>query len=447
MKKKMLAAAAMLVCLSVEPATAAVTLLDNSDWKVTLNGFIDSDFSKDSTRSLGEIIGNTPVARSGTFAGDNGRMQFSGRNSRLGFSVYAPEQDGWKAKGVFEFDFFGYDPVPSTSGTKNSEASFYQNPTLRMRHAYLSVEKDGWQFLSGQTWTLFGWQPYYFPTILTVAPAPGELFQRDLQAMSMKTISFGESSKIQTAISFEKPSQRDSAMPNLNAGVRYSLESYRAGYASTYGDIKTEALSVGLSGSFRQFETPISATDTTSQSHKNSSAIAIDGLIPLMPVSDANEPGNSLMLNFEFTSGSGYADALPNWSGGLNGFPQGAGTVAANTNLDAGFGGFDSNGNFDLVNLQTMNLSLQYMLPSNLKSFATLGYASIYSNNVGDFSASATSASDIYDRSSMYFVNFIHDFTKQIRAGMEYDKVQTHYFSDGQSSYNDRFQVTALYRF
>ncbi|HWU43762.1 MAG TPA: hypothetical protein VN132_10000, partial [Bdellovibrio sp.] len=219
-------------------------------------------------------------------------------------------------------------------------------------------------------------------------------------------------------------------------------------YASTYGDIKNESLSVGVSGSFRQFETPISATETSSQSHKNSSAIAVNGLIPLLPASGSDNLGNSLALNFEFTSGSGYADTLPNWSGGLNGFPQGAaGTIGADTNLDAGFGGIDSNGNFDLVKLQTFNVSLQYVLPESWHSLVTMGYSSIYSNNVGDFVASATTAADIYDRSSMYFINYIHDFTKQIRVGAEYDKVQTHYVSDGASPYNNRFQLTALYRF
>ncbi|MGZ3773410.1 MAG: hypothetical protein ACXVCY_02940 [Pseudobdellovibrionaceae bacterium] len=444
MKKKILAMSAALAFLKVTPA-AAVTLMDSNDWKVTLNGFVDSDFSHDSTRSLGEIIGNSSVARPGTFNGDNGRTQFSGRNSRIGFTVSMPENDGWKTKGVLEYDLFGYDPVPSVSGTKNSESSFYQNSTLRMRHAYLSVEKDGWQVLTGQTWTLFGWQPYYFPTILTIAPAPGELFQRNMQAVVMKTMSLGDSSKVQVALSAERPSQRDSEIPNLNAGVRYTLDSYQAGYASTYGDVKAESLSVGVSGSFRQFETPTSAANTSSQSHLNSTALAVDALIPVIPVSDAKDPGNSLILSFEFTSGTGYADTLPNWTGGLVGFPQGAG-VSANTNLDAGFGGFNS-GNFDLVKLQTYNVTLQYMLPSSYKSFATLGYTDLYSSNVGDFTSSAAAASEVYDHTSMYFVNFIHDFTKQIRAGLEYDKIQTHYFVDKATPYNDRIQFTALYRF
>jgi hypothetical protein len=448
MKKQLLGTILSLAMVNVASrASAALTLIDTQDWKMTMGGFVETDLSNDSTRSLGEIIGNSPVARRGTFTGDNGRTQFSDRNSRLNFTVLAPEQEGWKSKGVFELDFFGYDPTPSTSQPKNSEASFYQNPVPRIRHAYMSVEKDGWQFLTGQTWTLFGWQPYYFPTILTISPAPGELFQRNLQVLAMKSLSLGESSHVQAAISAERPSQRDSAMPNVNVGVRYVLDGWRSGYAATSGDIKTEPLSVGVSGSFRQFAIPMSPANTAAESHFNSSAVAVDALIPLIPRAEEQDPGNSLTLNAEFTSGRGYADSLPGWTGGLQGFPQGAGTVSADTHLDAGFGGFDAAGHFKLIQLQTWNLSLQYMLPAAWKSFVTAGYASIDSNNVGDLVVSAAGASDVYDKSSMYFINYLHDFTRRIRVGVEYDKTQTHYFSDGANPYDNRFQATALYRF
>lgn len=448
MKKRLVGTILILTMVNIASrASAALTLVDTQDWKMTLGGFVETDFSDDSTRSFGEIIGNSPIARRGTFAGDNGRAQFSDRNSRLNFTVLAPEQEGWKSKGVFELDFFGYDPSPSTSQPKNTETSFYQNPVPRIRHAYMSVEKDGWQFLTGQTWTLFGWQPYYFPTILTVAPAPGELFQRNLQVLGMKTLFLGENSRLQTAVSAERPSQRDSAMPNVNVGVRYVMDSLRSGYAATSGDIKTEPLSVGVSGSFRQFTMPMSATGATAESHFNASAVAVDALIPLIPRADERDPGNSLTLNVEFTSGRGYADSLPGWTGGLQGFPQGAGTVGAVANLDAGFGGFDAGGRFELVQLQTWNLSLQYMLPTAWRSFVTAGYASLRSDNVGDLTDSASTAADVYDRSAMYFINYLHDFSQRLRLGVEYDKTQTHYFSDGATPYDNRFQVSALYRF
>src|SRR6185437_14115114 len=78
-------------------ASASVSLVDTDQWKVKMGGFIETDTINDSTRSFSEKIGNAPVARPDTLSGTNGREQFSVRNSRLGFDIIAPEQDGWKS--------------------------------------------------------------------------------------------------------------------------------------------------------------------------------------------------------------------------------------------------------------------------------------------------------------------------------------------------------------
>lgn len=442
--------------LTTPAAKAAVTIMDKDDWKINMYGFVETDVINDSTRSFTEVIGNAPVGRSGTFVGDNGRTAFSDRNSRLGFAVLAPEQDGWKTKGVLELDFFGYNPAPpGPANGANSEAAFYQNPTPRIRHAYMSAESNDWQYLAGQTWSLFGWQPYYFPTLITISPAPGELFQRNLQLTALKALTFGDSNKIQLAGSLERPAQRDSGMPNLTIGARWSLDSYRSGYAATTGDLKSEPLSVGLSGKFTQFTSAQSTTSTSSMSHINGSAFAADILVPLIPNSDPKDKGNSLTLTGEFSAGKGYADSLPNWTGGFTSFTatDAGASVAARTNLDAGFGGFtDAAGNnFDLIQLQTWNVSLQYVLPSTWKSWMTLGFTETQAVNMGQFNFSKSTAAGngtgVYDKSQLYFINFMHDLTNQIRVGLEYSHEGTHYFTDGENDKNDRYQFSAYYRF
>src|SRR4051812_26689807 len=82
--------------LNSEPAHCAVTLLDKDEWKFQVGGFVETDMINDTTRSFTEVVGNGAVARSNTFAGDNGRTQFSVRNSRFAFTVLAPVQNGWK---------------------------------------------------------------------------------------------------------------------------------------------------------------------------------------------------------------------------------------------------------------------------------------------------------------------------------------------------------------
>ena len=54
-----------------------------------------------------------PVARSGTFAGDYGRLIFGARNSRLGFKLKGPETSTVKSSAIAEMDFLGNQPQSS----------------------------------------------------------------------------------------------------------------------------------------------------------------------------------------------------------------------------------------------------------------------------------------------------------------------------------------------
>jgi len=122
----------LMLAIFESSAFGAVTLLDG-DWKIKLGGFIEFDSITDSTRSLTEIIGNNPVDRPGTYAGNNGRTQFSIRNSRLAFSIEAPKiEETINNRAYFEFDFLGYDQNPSntTNSVGTNEASFFNNPRM-----------------------------------------------------------------------------------------------------------------------------------------------------------------------------------------------------------------------------------------------------------------------------------------------------------------------------
>ncbi len=153
-----------------------------------LYGFIESDYIWDSDpgRSTTRRAGGAQVPRAGTPGGDNGRVQFSVRNSRLGFRLRAPEVDGVKASAVVETDFLGTslpvanpgsvpDPRQRRCGT---EGSFFTSPALRARHLYLKVETPVVDSLAGQYWTLYGWGPQYQPNTVEIQGVPG----RDLLA-------------------------------------------------------------------------------------------------------------------------------------------------------------------------------------------------------------------------------------------------------------------------
>ena len=95
-----------------------------------------------------DFSANLQVARPGTYSATHGRLVFTARDSRLGFRLSAPAPAGFTATAVFEGDFLGSEPgifqntggTAPVAGTTNSEASFFQNPTFRIRHAYLKAE-------------------------------------------------------------------------------------------------------------------------------------------------------------------------------------------------------------------------------------------------------------------------------------------------------------------
>jgi len=77
-----------------------------SQWTSTFYGFIEFDMEHDSNQLTAEGIGANPtVPRPSTVTGSNGRTSFTGRNSRFGYKIGAPEYDSMKASAVIEADF------------------------------------------------------------------------------------------------------------------------------------------------------------------------------------------------------------------------------------------------------------------------------------------------------------------------------------------------------
>ena len=373
-------------------ARASINLLDKDDWKIMMGGFVETDVVRDSTRGFNEVLGNNAVANANSapnYDGDNGRLFFSNRNSRLSFTVLPPAQENLKTKAYFEMDFLGYEPNVAAGTPAVSETGFFSNPAIRIRHAFGTLDDGTWSTLIGQTWSLFGFQPLYVPTTVSVSPGPGMLYSRELQLTEMNTLN-GSAGVLVSEISVARPAQRDGQMPNLNAGVKWSFGERRSALNSASGETSLEPLSIAFSGTFRQYEVPQSVNFSSGQSHANAQAGAVDVLLPIFASTD-KDPGGNLVFTAEYSNGSGYADELPGWSGNLASFPSGAaGTLGTKLNLDAGQAGFDNAGNFTLVRLATFSSQLQYHFPGSKESnlFATFGYSQLSSDNVDQLQAS-----------------------------------------------------------
>jgi hypothetical protein len=419
-------------------AHAEVIVLDKDDWKIGIGGIAEFDAFTDSKGFLTESPGNVSVPQTG-YDTNVGRTQFSIRNSRFSISAVAPEQDGIKTRGYLEFDLLGYDPNPNDAfaagGPANSEGGFYSNPTLRVRHAYVAATHESHQLLVGQTWSVFGWQPNYVLSTISVQPVSGTMYERTQQIAYMNTQN-GDVHSLQSAISISRPNERNSMIPNVEAGVRWSYKNRKSGFAAANSDIKIQPLSVAVSGAVRSYTVPTSATDAV-QNGQTGAAFAVDAQVPLL-AADGDSSAGSLTLTAEYTSGTGYGDEFSGWSGGL---PQLVNKGApANPNLDKGLGGFDASGNFHLVQLDSVNVQLQYHLS---RGFFDVGYGLLHSNNIGSINTA-----NPYDRAESLFVNYLHNFTKQLRAGLEYAQFTTHFAggtTSGTGSATDNREMLATY--
>lgn len=429
-----------------------LVLIDKDGWNLIVSGFIEFDMISDSTRSLGEMVGNSPVDPSTTAAGANGRTQFSVRNTRLAFLAQAPQWKSWKTQGYLETDFLGFDPSPpGATGISNTEAGLFNSPTLRIRHAYLQADADGFQLLAGQTWQLFGWQPYYFLSSVEISPVPAMLYGRTAQLRAMKTLILKDMATIQVAAVVARPPQRDAIYPDLQAGLRFAFNGRTSGFSGgSSGAIVTQPMSFAVSGLFREINFPSVGGGLGNTTDIPASAYALDFMFPVIPSPDGKSVGNTLSLLGEYSSGSGYGDQFVGWTGNMAN-PLNSSSIypSKNVNLDAGIGDYNSSGSFSLVDLTTFNLQLQYHFPDTFRTFFDLGVGSLYSDNMSNLvpSSGLTSAGKIpYNRESVAFANIIHCFSDQIRVGFEYAHFETTY-GDGSIGFDNRYQVTTLFIF
>lgn len=419
----------------------SVSLWEKKDWKLLSGGFVQLDYLYDTHGGFLETAGNAAIDGPDEAAGVGPREQVSFRNSRAGFTLLPPGQDTWKPKAYIEFDLLGNHSYRPFFGSSDIS---YTDPSLRIRHLYVSAEWEGWSFLSGQTWNFFGWGPSYFLTTVSVPPGPGSLYQRAQQFTVTKTLDAKDFQSWKFGLSFGHATQKAGGVPNVDMGVKYSHAGIRSGFSTPSGETGLEPFSLALSGTMRKFG--IGAIDSTSPNlHKHKAfAASLATLIPIVP-GEYNEASNTLTLTAEYAAGTGIGDLYPGWSANISELPTAGGTDMQGTYLRRGIGGFDAAGKFHLIQLHSWNMQLQYHLPSKLRGFATAGHSELKASNVAGLGPVLPGFTS-YDRASMDFVNLFHDFSGSLRGAIEYAHFSTHYTS-GREEVDDRYQATVFYRY
>lgn len=419
---------------------------------LTFWGTVQSSVIHDSTRSYGEAINNNLVQRDDVLAGREGRTQFSPRGTRLGISFEAPELGGVRTLAAITY---GIGPQFSAP-PETTEGRYYSTPTMGLYQAYLKVENPYVDVLAGLTYGLFGWQNYYFPCTAEYFGLPNQTFSRNTQLRLSHR--FGDEKapvSAELAIAAVRPAQRDSEVPDGNAGLRFAVNGWKG--IGTAGISKTIAmpLSIGVSGVFRQFKvnafTPPPAQ--TSNSAKGW-GVSVDAFLPVIPAADDFDRGNRLTLTGSFAVGTGIGD-LVNATGGAT-FPKLPNPALAQpapeytANIDAGIVTFDSRGVLHTIDWRTLVGGFQYYLPPTGRLFITGNITHAYSKNIKDLYPQGGYEVGLLTyvaRVSRYYdVNLFWDATPSVRVGasLQYTNVE---YIDGNKPHNLREMLQALYVF
>jgi hypothetical protein len=429
------------------PLSVAVGRGDRT-WSATVYGFVEADVINDSTRSYSDSIGTSLVARDETYAGRVGRTQFSVRNTRLGFALESPPISGVKGSAILETDFFGNQP-PNVS-----QAAYFDSPAFRLRHAYLKLEDDVVDVLAGQTYYLFGWQNYFFPCSLEFLGLPNQAFGRTTQVRLAHTFNT-ESVSVDLAVAALSPAQADSEIPDGNAGLRLGINGWKGITTPGNGGTTALPLSVGVSGTVRQFKVN-AFTPPPTQSANNATGwgLSVDALIPVIPAKDADDRGNRLTVTGSFVVGTGIGD-LVNTLGGAS-FPTLPNPAQANPaplytpNIDNGIVTFDQPGVLHTIDWQTFMAGIQYYLPPTGRVIVALNFTEAYSKNMAQLFPHGGSEIELLSKvaklSRYADVNVFWDITPSVRVGASFQYTTTEYL-DGETPRNLRSMAQALYFF
>jgi hypothetical protein len=426
-----------------------------SKFSATFYGFVEADFIRDSTQSFNDLAGNGTIARSGSFAANNDRMIFGQRNSRLGFKLKGPESETIKSSGIAEMDFLGNQPQgsPSPAGAPAvSESAYFASPTFRIRHMALKIETPIVDVLAGQYWELFGWQTIYHPNSVQIQGLPGQVFSRAPQ-FRLSHMFKSDIVNVEVAVAAVRPPQRDSGLPDGQAGLRVVLNDWKGMRTAGGTGTSVDPLSVGVSGVARRFRLPEYANAPSQTRNINGYGLSFDGIIPVVPATATNWD-NALTVTASFVRGQAIADLFTGLTGGVSLTPLPADSTGKASSfamdIDNGLVIFDNHGQMHAIRWQSFLVGAQYYLPTSpLRMWVSGNYSHLNSSDIKNIVIDNNGSnvdSKIFSKSDFADGNLFVDATQAIRFGLEYAWFRQTYL-DGVKGTNHRVQFSGFYIF
>jgi hypothetical protein len=422
----------------------------NMPWSITFFGVIQADYIVDSTRSYNESIGPTQVARSDTFEGTVGRTQFSMRNTRFGMSLESPAIGGVTPSAVLQGDFAGNQPATPPG---LAESAYYNNPTFRIRHAYLALRNRYVDVIAGQTFDVFGWQNYYL--LCSLLGLPNQVSSRTPQFRLSHTFGVGGPIQFDVAVSAARPAQRDSQVPDAQGGIRVSVGGWKGITTPGIGTTIAAPLSIGVSGISRQFKVnAFTPPPPQNSNHAVGWGVSLDAFLPVIPAASADDRANRLSLIGSFVTGTGIADLIV--AGGGARFPtlpnpaQQNPPPIYNQDIDNGLVTFDVQGVLHTIDWYAFKGGLQYYFPGTGRLFFSGNFTMAHSRNIHLLFPRGGSEIELLGSVANDSISgdgsLVWDATPAVRFGISGQYTQVTYL-DGNKPHNIRGIGQALYVF
>jgi DcaP outer membrane protein len=364
------------------PAKAPPPLLAGEPgWQMGFYGWLELDALYDSTQSFTESVLNNNISRPNTIAGDNPRFQGTAKDSRLGYKIVAPAFGAVKTSVQMEADFFG--TVPSNATQDQS----YTYASIRLRQYYARLETPIVDLLVGQTFDLFGWGGQgFFPSTPAFLGVMGEVFHRNVQVRLTKVIATAPVN-IDIAAAGVRPATRDSGTPDVQAGLKLTINDWQGASAQGPRPAKAAPLALGVSAVGRR----LAVTDFQSlagdpQVVLGWGAVA-SAFIPIIPAR-GQDLSNTLSVTGEYSRGTGVSDLYLTLNGGVlfPSLPNPKNVLPApvyTPNIDNGIVTFDVDGKVRTINWEGMMVNARYNLPFRAGKMLSLSgiFSRIKSNN------------------------------------------------------------------
>lgn len=273
--------------------------------------------------------------------------------------------------------------------------------------------------------------------------------------------------------SVERPPQANGTMPSFVAGIQIAHNGLKAPYnGAQAADTSLRSLSLQVSGVGRRLEAnsggptdPATGAQPSlsSQTYVTGWGVSTSLFLPVLP-SKNGEIGNTAHVIMEGVTGAGIADFFNGLSWGVcnpvcgfsstnSGF---GGPTFGQTNIDYGLAAVSSKtGTFEAIRTVSMMVHSTYYLPDDGKTWVGGGYGTVYSSNAAQMTCATSAAAcggatrslnSIYDRESTYYGYLYHDFTQEIRIGLETNFTRTSYANNSYAE-NRRVMASLYWRF